>query len=71
MNYLFIVICLHQGKFIRHILLIMLHLISERYLNMWIPGFGTDELKPYKKAPITEAHKQRTALIKKVASKKY
>lgn len=71
MNYLFIVICLHQEKFIRHILLIMLHLISERYLNMWIPGFGTDELKPYKKAPITEAHKQRTALIKKVASKKY
>lgn len=46
-------------------------MISERYLNMWIPGFGTDELRPYKKAPITEAHKQRTALIKKVASKKY
>lgn len=44
---------------------------TERYLNMWIPGFGTDELKPYKKAPITEAHKQRTALIKKVSSKKY
>jgi len=44
---------------------------TERYLNMSIPGFGTDELKPYKKSPITEAHKQRTALIKKVASKKY
>ncbi|XP_050536971.1 transcription initiation factor TFIID subunit 12 [Daktulosphaira vitifoliae] len=46
-------------------------LYLERYLNMWIPGFGTDELKPYKKAPITDAHKQRTALIKKVANKKY
>jgi len=46
-------------------------LYLERYLNMWIPGFGTDELKPYKKAPITEAHKQRIALIKKVSSKKY
>lgn len=49
----------------------MYFFFSERYLNMWIPGFGTDELRPYKKAPITEAHKQRTALIKKVASKKY
>ncbi|XP_050442215.1 transcription initiation factor TFIID subunit 12 [Adelges cooleyi] len=46
-------------------------LYLERYLNMWIPGFGTDELRAYKKAPITEAHKQRTALIKKVANKKY
>lgn len=38
--------------------------------NMWIPGFGTDEVKQYKKLPITEAHKQRLALIRK-SLKKY
>ena len=25
---------------------------------MWIPGFGSEELKPYKKSATTEAHKQ-------------
>lgn len=25
---------------------------------MWIPGFGMEDLKPYKKASATEAHKQ-------------
>lgn len=43
---------------------------SERNWNMWIPGFGTDELRPYKRATVTEAHKQRLALIRK-AIKKY
>lgn len=33
-------------------------LYLDRAWNMWVPGFGTDELKPYKKAPVTEAHKQ-------------
>ncbi|XP_071439798.1 transcription initiation factor TFIID subunit 12-like [Hetaerina americana] len=47
---------------------VQLHL--ERNLNMWIPGFGTDELRPYKRAVVTEAHKQRLALIRK-ALKKY
>ncbi|XP_055683914.1 transcription initiation factor TFIID subunit 12 isoform X2 [Lutzomyia longipalpis] len=47
---------------------VQLHL--ERNWNMWIPGFGTDELRPYKRATVTEAHKQRLALIKK-AIKKY
>lgn len=47
---------------------VQLHL--ERNWNMWIPGFGTDELRPYKRATITEAHKQRLALIRK-AIKKY
>lgn len=47
---------------------VQLHL--ERNWNMWIPGFGTDELRPYKRAAITEAHKQRLALIRK-ALKKY
>ncbi|CAL4179264.1 unnamed protein product, partial [Meganyctiphanes norvegica] len=42
----------------------------ERNWHMWIPGFGTEELRPYKRAPTTEAHKQRLALIRK-AIKKY
>ncbi|MBN3315021.1 TAF12 factor, partial [Atractosteus spatula] len=35
---------------------VQLHL--ERQWNMWIPGFGSDEIRPYKKACTTEAHKQ-------------
>nr|CAG4641334.1 EOG090X0HZC [Eulimnadia texana] len=46
---------------------VQLHL--ERQWNMWIPGFGTDELRPYKRAPVTEAHKQRMALIRKTLKK--
>ena len=42
----------------------------ERNWQMWIPGFGTEELKPYKRPPTTEAHKQRLALLRK-AVKKY
>lgn len=45
-------------------------LYLERNWNMWVPGFGTDELRPYKRAAVTEAHKQRLALIRK-AIKKY
>lgn len=30
----------------------------ERQWNMWIPGFGSEEIRPYKKACTTEAHKQ-------------
>jgi len=41
----------------------------ERSSNTWLPGFGTDELRPYKRAPVTEAHKQRMALIKKTLKK--
>ncbi|XP_018022889.1 transcription initiation factor TFIID subunit 12 [Hyalella azteca] len=47
-----------------------LHMYLERSWHMWIPGFGTEELRPYKRAPTTEAHKQRMALIRK-AVKKY
>ncbi|CAG4955212.1 unnamed protein product [Parnassius apollo] len=47
---------------------VQLHL--ERQWNMWIPGFGNDELRPYKRSAVTEAHKQRMALIRKT-SKKY
>nr|CAG4646693.1 EOG090X0HZC [Macrothrix elegans] len=46
---------------------VQMHL--ERQWNMWIPGFGTDELRPYKRAPVTEAHKQRMALIRKQMKK--
>lgn len=30
----------------------------ERNFNLWIPGFSSDELKPFKKSFATEAHKQ-------------
>lgn len=33
-------------------------LFSERQWNMWIPGYGSDEIRPFKKACTTEAHKQ-------------
>jgi transcription initiation factor TFIID subunit 12 len=39
----------------------------ERNFNLWIPGFSTDDLKPFKKSFATEAHKQRLQLIKKSA----
>lgn len=46
---------------------VQLHL--ETNWNMWIPGFGTDEVRPYKRATVTEAHKQRLALIRKTIKK--
>lgn len=46
---------------------VQMHL--ERNWNMYIPGFGSEELRPYKKAAPTEAHKQRMALIKKTLKK--
>lgn len=64
-----------QGLSLLLLLLMMITIISliittERNWHMWLPGFGTDELRPYKRAPTTEAHKQRLALIRK-AIKKY
>uniref|UniRef100_A0A8C9LUY9 Transcription initiation factor TFIID subunit 12 n=1 Tax=Piliocolobus tephrosceles TaxID=591936 RepID=A0A8C9LUY9_9PRIM len=44
-------------------------LLIERQWNMWIPGFGSEEIRPYKKACTTEAHKQRMALIRKTTKK--
>lgn len=41
-----------------------------RNYDIWIPGFGTDELKPYKRNATMESHKQRLALIRR-ALKKY
>lgn len=46
---------------------VQMHL--ERNWNIYIPGFGSEELRPYKKAAPTEAHKQRLALIKKTLKK--
>lgn len=34
----------------------------DRNWNMWIPGFGSEDLRPYKKAPATEAHKQVSSI---------
>lgn len=36
--------------------------LTERQWNMWIPGFGSEEIRPYKKACTTEAHKQVRSL---------
>lgn len=41
----------------------------ERNTGVWLPGFGSEEPKTYKRAPVTEAHKQRMALIKKQLKK--
>ena len=49
---------------------IKIQIVLERNWNMWIPGFGTEELRPFKRNATTEAHKQRMAVIKK-ALKKY
>jgi len=46
---------------------VQLHL--DRNWNMWIPGYGSEDLRPYKKLPSTEAHRQRLALIKKAMKK--
>nr|XP_032834121.1 transcription initiation factor TFIID subunit 12 [Petromyzon marinus] len=46
---------------------LQLHL--ERQWNMRIPGFGSEEIRPYKKSCTTEAHKQRLALIRKTTKK--
>lgn len=69
---------LHLGKYLKSQMCVMIHssysqlssFITEKNWNMWIPGFGTDEIRPYKRATVTEAHKQRLALIRK-SIKKY
>nr|XP_060151425.1 transcription initiation factor TFIID subunit 12-like [Globicephala melas] len=45
---------------------VQLHL--ERQWNMWIPGFGSEEIRPYKKTCTTEAHREM-ALIWKTTKK--
>ena len=36
---------------------------------MWIPGFGSDDIRPQRRSANTEAHKQRMAVIKKALKK--
>lgn len=50
--------------FDQRVVLKIVNLIEQQY-KIWVPGFGTDELRPFKRAIITEAHKQRTSLIRK------
>ena len=45
-------------------------LVLERSWNMWIPGFGADDIRPQRRSANTEALKQRMAIIKK-SLKKY
>lgn len=37
--------------------------------NISVPGYASDEFKPFKKPVATEAHRQRLALIRKVSKK--
>jgi len=43
--------------------------VLERNWNMWIPGFGGEEARPHKRPALVEAHKARTALIRKQLKK--
>lgn len=61
--------CNHNFCFLDLSKEILLYNFLERQWNMWIPGFGNDELRPYKRAAVTEAHRQRMALIRKTIKK--
>eukprot|EP00742_Colponemidia_sp_Colp-10_P010026 GILJ01010978.1.p1 GENE.GILJ01010978.1~~GILJ01010978.1.p1 ORF type:complete len:117 (-),score=17.83 GILJ01010978.1:129-479(-) len=37
----------------------------ENQWNIRVPGFGSEEAKPYKKQPVDPLHKQRMALVKR------
>ncbi|XP_022652286.1 transcription initiation factor TFIID subunit 12-like isoform X2 [Varroa jacobsoni] len=43
--------------------------VLERQHNLYIPGFGGEDLHTYKKTSTSEAHKQRLALIRKTLKK--
>ncbi|KAL5010162.1 hypothetical protein ScPMuIL_012467 [Solemya velum] len=60
-------VCKHRHSNTLEVKDVQLHL--ERNWNMWIPGFGSDEIKPYRKSASTEAHRQRMALIRKTMKK--
>ncbi|XP_033117085.1 transcription initiation factor TFIID subunit 12-like [Anneissia japonica] len=44
-------------------------LYLERNWNIWVPGFGGEEIRTYKRPNVTEAHRQRMALIRKTLKK--
>lgn len=41
---------------------------SDRQWNMWIPGFGSEDLRPHKKLAPAEAHRQVILSAKKYLS---
>lgn len=43
--------------------------VPERNYNMWIPGFGTDDIRGHRRSATSEAHKSRMALIRKTLKK--
>ena len=45
------------------------HSFPERNWNMWIPGFGSEDLRHHKRSALNEAHKSRLALIRKTLKK--
>ncbi len=50
-------------------LIFLIFLCKERNWNIKVPGYSnTEDLKPFKKTTVPEAHKQRLALIKKTQS---
>ncbi|XP_049843998.1 transcription initiation factor TFIID subunit 12-like [Schistocerca gregaria] len=46
---------------------VQLHL--ERHWNMWLPGFGTEEVQPYAPAAEGEAHRRRMELVREAVGK--
>ena len=44
-------------------------LYTEQQYKIWVPGFGTDELKPYRRSANTDSHRQRLMLIKRAMKK--
>lgn len=46
---------------------VQLHL--ERHWNMWLPGFGTEEVQQYAPAAEGEAHRRRMELVREATGK--
>lgn len=57
----------HRNGTVLEVKDLKLHL--ENRWNITVPGYCTDEIRSFKKPSVTEAHKQRLALIRKVSKK--
>ncbi|KAL8588469.1 hypothetical protein ACOMHN_054048 [Nucella lapillus] len=44
-------------------------LCLERNHSLFVPGFGSEDMRPMKRSTVTEAHRQRQALIRKTLKK--
>lgn len=53
----------HRNSKVLEVKDLKLHL--EKHWNITVPGYGSDEIRPFKKPVSTEAHKQRLALVRK------